>query len=210
MTSGRAEQPRDGANVADHLSIRSASDRSRARDPYSDEQREQLLAAASVEERVEVILQWMVRGWYQPASYVHLAKVWGVSERHASQYAAEARRVLSRELLSKSRDELLAELLARIAFLGGESRNRTEEALTMKGDVVELRRPDLRSALRAAEVQGELLGLKVQRHHHTVQATELTTDQIIEQLRAQGVRVELPVLTSGEEVPVEPAKEGDE
>ena len=190
------------------LSIRSAADRSRAREPYSDEQKQQLLQATSVEHRVETICAWMVRGWYQPADYVALARVWGVNERHASQYAAEARRMLARELLSKSADELRAELLARMAYIGQDALTRTEEAVTVKGDIVTVRRPDHRTALRAAEAQSELLGLKVQRHHHVITAGELTTEQIIEQLAAQGVRVELPVpvLTTGETVtaPAEP------
>lgn len=188
-------KPREGKPGKKDLSIRGAADRSHARDPYSDEQKRQLLCCTTVEQKVELLCAWMVRGWYQPGGWAALARVWEVSERHVQQYAAEARRMLSRELLSQSRDELLAELLARLSFLGEEARTRTEEALTMSGDVVTVRRPDVRAAIRAAEAQGELLGLKVQRHHH-VHAGELTTEQIVEQLEKHGVQVKLPALTT--------------
>lgn len=182
------------------LSIRAAASESRAREPYSAERMQQLLACKDLADRVELICAWMAKGWYQPGDWKPLARVWGVSESAVGTYAAEARRMLARELLAKSRDELLAELLARISFLGQDSLERTEEVALQSGAVVEVRRPDHRTALRAAEATGELLGLKVQRHHHVVTAGEMTTEQIIEQLRAQGVRVELPVLTSGETV----------
>ncbi len=174
---------------------------SRAREPYSQAQKQQLVAAVTLEQRVDLITAWMARGWYQPGDGPGLARAWNISESMVSRYASEARRMLSRELLSKSRDELLAELLARISYLGQDSLTRTEEVVTVKGEVVEVRRPDHRTALRAAEATGELLGLKIQRHHHTVQASELTTEQIIEQLQKQGVEVRLPALeTTAEEV----------
>lgn len=189
------------------LSIRSAASHSRARVPYSDAQKQELLCCVSVEQRVSIICSWMARGLYQPGSADDLAPVWSVTPEAVRKYAAEARRMLARELTSKSRDELLAELLSRISFLGEEARNRTEEVALQSGQVVEVRRPDHRTALRAAEATGELLGLKVQRHQHTITAGELTTDQIVEQLQQHGVRVELPALeASGEEVPAEPAE----
>ncbi len=165
---------------------------SRARNPYTAEQKQQLSWAGTLEQRVELICSWMARGWYQPGDGPGLARFWEVSETSVARYAAEARRMLARELLSKSRDELLAELLARISYLGQDALTRTEEVALQNGQVLEVRRPDHRTALRAAEATGELLGLRVQRHHHVISAGDLTEAQIIEQLRAQGVEVKLP------------------
>lgn len=199
-------KPRNQKPRAEHegdqkpLSIRSASVTSRVRDPYSDEQKQQLSSCADVAQKVETLCVWMAKGWYTPGSDAAVARVWGCAPDTVRGIAAEARRMLARELLSKSRDELLAELLARIAYLGQDALDRREEVVTVKGDVVEVRRPDHRTALRAAEATGELLGLKIQRHQHSITASELTTEQILEQLRQHGVRVEMPVLTTGEEV----------
>lgn len=157
--------------------------------------------AVTVEARVDLICEWMARGRYEKGKTDReLSRVWSVDVRTVRNYSAEARRLLARELTSRSRDELLAELLARVSFIGQDALQRTEEVVSVKGEVVEVRRPDHRTALRAAEATGELLGLKIQRHHHTVTAGEMTTDEILAQLNAHGVRVEMPRLTEGTEV----------
>ena len=85
--------------------------------------------------------------------------------------------------------------------MGQSALERTEEVVTVKGDVVEVRRPDHRTALRALEVEVDLFGLRVQRHHHTVTAGELTTEQIHEQLRQHGYQLTPPMVeASGEEI----------
>jgi hypothetical protein len=176
----------------------------------SAEQKATALATTTVPFRVELIFEWMVTGEYvRGRSDKALADLWEVDLTTVHRYSAEANRILTRELISKSREELLAELVNRIANIGQNALERTEEVALQSGAVVEVRRPDHRTALRAAEAAGELLGLKVQRHHHTVQASELTTEQIIAQLAAQGVRVELPAVeTTGE--PVEEHGDKDE
>lgn len=152
--------------------------------------------AVDVEQRVELICDWMARGRYEKGkTHRELAGVWGCDVRTVKNYAAEARRMLARELLSRSRDELLAELLVRVSFIGQDALERREEVALQSGAVVEVKRPDHRTALRAAEATGELLGLKVQRHHHTHSAAELTTEQIVQQLEQHGVRVQMPALT---------------
>lgn len=173
---------------------------SRAGD-LTPEQVEEALSHKAPADRADMIHDWMVRGWYvKGRTHKQLAKVWGIVPSSVRHYSTEAVHRFRKELLSKNRDELLAELLLRIGAIGQDALERTEEVVDGKGDVHEVRRPDHRTALRAAEATGELLGLKVQRHHHTVTAGELTTEQIVAQLQAHGVEVRLPVLTSGVEV----------
>lgn len=183
---------------------------SRARE-LSPEQRNEAVAAETRVQRMELIHDWMVRGWYQKGRTDKvLAALWGVARSTVWAYSSDAVAVLRRELTAKTREELLAELLTRIQAIGQSSLERTEEVVTVQGEVVEVRRPDHRTALRAAEATGELLGLKVQRHQHTVTAQQLTTEQIVEQLRAQGVAIQLPSLveSTGTEAtePAEPAE----
>lgn len=164
------------------------------------DQEQELSRAVTVAERTELIFEWMARGYYLPGSDRTLAALWQVDRATVRKYAAESCRRLMRELVGKSRDQLLTELLVRIQSIGQAALERTEETVTADGDVVEVRRPDMRTALRSAEAMGELLGLRVQRHHHTHGAEQLTEAQIIEQLRQHGVRVELPEGTDAVDV----------
>jgi hypothetical protein len=145
-------------------------------------------------ERVELCYGWMVRGWYvRGRTDKDLAEVWGITPAAVRSYSAEAGRLFQRELVSKSRDQLLSELIMRIGAIGQDALERTEEVLS-DGVPVEVRRPDHRTALRAAEATGELLGLKIQRHHHVHSPAEMTTAEIVAQLEAQGVKVQMPAL----------------
>lgn len=180
----------------------------------TQEQVAEAKATLTPADRADMIHDWMVRGWYvKGKTHKQLAKVWGLAPSSVRHYSTEAIHRFRKELLDKSRDELLAELLLRMSAIGQDALERTEEVVDAKGEIHEVRRPDHRTALRAAEATGELLGLKVQRHHHTVTAGELTNEQLVEQLRAHGVQVVLPgappVLTTGTEVtePVEAQKE---
>lgn len=153
--------------------------------------------------RIELIHDWMLRGVYlKGRTDKALAEAWGCARSTVWSYSAESVRLLRRDLSEQSREELLASLLAKVSAIGQSALERTEEVVSVKGDVVEVRRPDHRTALRAAEATGELLGLKVQRHEHRVMAEQMTTEQIIEQLKAHGVQVALPITTTttGEEV----------
>jgi hypothetical protein len=174
---------------------------SRARELSPDLHRE-AASAVEVSARIELIHDWMLRGTYlKGRTDKALTKVWGVARSTVWGYSAHAVRLLRKELTERTREELLAELLARVSAIGQDALERTEEVVTVAGEVVEVRRPDHRTALRAVEATGELLGLKVQRHEHRVMAEQMTTEQIIEQLKAHGVQVALPATdTTGETI----------
>jgi hypothetical protein len=192
MNSDRPDTAREETSETSLSSINS-SQFARARN-LTEEQNDEAGDARSVVERVGLCYSWMVRGWYlKGRTDKALAEVWGVAVPTVWGYSSEALRLFKRELIAKSRDELLAELIMRIGAIGQDALERTEEVLS-DGVPVEVRRPDHRTALRAAEATGELLGLKIQRHHHVVSPAELTTDQIVAQLEAQGVKVQMPLL----------------
>lgn len=193
---------------ADKNGVGSTSERaggtpdSRARDLLAPEHQAEATRCANAAAKVQLIHDWMLTGVYVKGKTDRaLAALWGCTRSNVWNYSTEAWRLLSRQLQGATKEELVAALQARIAAVGQSALERTEEVVTVKGDVVEVRRPDHRTALRALEVEVDLFGLRVQRHHHTVTAGELTTEQIHEQLRQHGYQLTPPMVeASGEEV----------
>jgi hypothetical protein len=175
---------------------------SRARGVLNSEQRLEAARCVTSAAKAQLIHDWMLTGVYVKGKTDRaLAEVWGCARSTVWNHSAFAWRLLNQQLQGATKEELTAALQARIAAVGQSALERTEEVVTVQGDVVEVRRPDHRTALRALEVEADLFGLRVHRHHHTVTAEQLTTEQIHEQLRQHGYQLTPPTVeASGEEV----------
>jgi len=106
---------------------------------------------------VEAIAMEMAEGLWRPFRSVReLAARLDCSLTHAQKCAAEASRLLR---MSWGQDEAKLAVLERIARIGRDAEERTEEALDMAGQVHTLRKPDHRTALAAAKHLADCLGL---------------------------------------------------
>lgn len=199
---GRADKNGEGEAVGGPPSELAAPSDSRARGVLNSEQRHEAAQCVTSTAKAQLIHDWMLTGVYVKGKTDRaLAEVWGCARSTVWNHSAFAWKLLNQQLKGATKEELVAALQARIAAVGQSALERTEEVVTVKGDVVEVRKPDHRTALRALEVEADLFGLRVHRHHHTVTAEQLTTEQIHEQLRAHGYELTPPTVeTSGEEV----------
>ena len=106
---------------------------------------------------VEEIAHTMSKGeWLPYRSVRQLAVTHGLSLENAQKYCAEAGRLLR---LSWGGEEAKMAVVERIAQIGRAAETRTEETVDAKGNVVEIRKPDHRTALTAAKHLADILGL---------------------------------------------------
>jgi hypothetical protein len=129
----------------------------------TEQQAGEATAAHTLQDRVALIHGWMVAGVYHKGCTARLlAAAWGVDRSTVHGYSSQAVGILRRELGGQTRAELLTEIVTRIGAIGEKALLNRREVLDGNGDVRELRSPDYRSAIRAAESQAELLGLALQ------------------------------------------------
>lgn len=94
--------------------------------------------------------------WIRFRSVRELALRYDMQLENAEKYAAEAARIIR---LSHLDEEGKALILERIRQLGILAEFRTEEALTIDGDIVQLRKPDLRTSMDSAKTLASIVGL---------------------------------------------------
>lgn len=109
------------------------------------------------DELIGKIAMRMSAGDWRPYSSVReFARTTGLSLNSAERYAAEATRLLR---MSWGQDEAKVAVLERIAFIGRDALERTEDAVDAKGNVVTLRKPDHRTAFNSAKALADYMGL---------------------------------------------------
>ncbi len=163
--------------------------------------------------RVELVLDMMAHGVWQPKMARELARVWGLAVDSVQQYSAAASKILRFQFSPERNEEIRSVVLARVWTLGNQALERTEEALDVKGEVHTLRKPDMRTALTAVVNFAEVMGIKTNKHEHRVTTADLSDAElneriaaivgenpaVQERLRDLGFRRE--VVAQGEEVP---------
>ena len=106
---------------------------------------------------IEAVAYQMSEGKWVPFRSVRaFADKHNVSLLTAQKYAAEATRLLR---MSWGQDEAKVAVLERIAYIGRDALERTEEAISPSGEVVTLRKPDHRTAFSCAKSLADYLGL---------------------------------------------------
>ncbi len=155
---------------------------------------------------VEDVALEMAEGKWRPFKSVReLAARTGVSLSQAQRYAAEATRILR---MSWGQDEAKVAVLERIAQIGRAAEERTEQAAVYNTasesiEIVELSKPDHRTALAAAKHLADMLGMSgvngevVVRYQHMTDA-ELWREA--QRLMAKVGGSNDGIETSGEEV----------
>ncbi len=109
------------------------------------------------DEILRVIADQMAAGTWRPYRGVRdLALRFDMPLSNAQHYVAEASRLVR---LSWGGEEAKAAVIERIQQIGTAAEFRTEEVALQDGTVVQVRKPDFRSALRAAETLATITGL---------------------------------------------------
>ncbi len=182
----------------------------------------QTISPARVESsdlRVEFVWDMMIAGEYiRGRTDKELARVWGIGVDAVHQYTAVASKLIRLQYAPERNEETKALMLHRILHIGEASMNRTEEVVDVKGNIHEVRRPDMRTALASIVEFSQLLGIRTNKHEVRVTASDLSDAELHERLakiveadpglqeklQAMGYRRE--VQTTGTEVPEEPKK----
>ncbi len=175
--------------------------------------------AESSDLRVDMVWDMMVRGEYvRGKTDRELAAVWGIGVDAVQQYTAIAGKLLRLQFAPERHEEIRATLLHRIAHLGHAAEHRTEEVVDIKGNVHEVRRPDLRTALASAVEFAQLLGIRTNKHEHKVTTADLSDAELHARLAAivgenpavqeklAGMGFKREVQTTGESMPEEKSK----
>ena len=109
------------------------------------------------DEILKTIADKMAAGTWRPYRGVReLALQFDMTLSNAQAYVAEASRLVR---LSWGGEEAKAAVIERIQQIGSAAEMRTEEIALQDGSVVQVRKPDYRSALRAAETLATIVGL---------------------------------------------------
>lgn len=109
------------------------------------------------DEILKTIVDKMISGqWLPYRSVRELALSHDMEMANAEKYVCEASRLIR---LSWGGEEAKAAIIERIAQIGRAAEFRTEEAIKMDGEIVSVRKPDHRTALRAAETLASIVGL---------------------------------------------------
>ncbi len=105
-------------------------------------------AAKTPADRTQVCFDIMAQlKWQSGCTDRELAALWGVARSTVWGYSTQASRLVKLQLGDP--EEIRARVALEIAAVGRAAQERTEETVTVQGDVVELRKPDLRTALSA-------------------------------------------------------------
>ena len=139
--------------------------------------------AVSSDLRVELVWDMMREGEYvRGRTDKELAKLWEIGVDAVHQYTAVASKLLRMQFAPERNEETKAMLLNRILKLGDAALNRTEEVVDVKGNVHEVRRPDMRTALAAVVEFAQLLGIRTNKHEVRVSAADLSDAELHERL----------------------------
>ncbi len=134
--------------------------------------------------RVELVLDLMAHGHWRAHTHRELASLWGIGPEAVRAYSTAASKVLKLQFSPERNEEIRSVVLARLWTLGDEARNRTEEVVDVKGEVHEVRRPDMRTALASVVAFAEVMGIKTNKHEHRVSVTDLSDTELQERLAA--------------------------
>lgn len=157
---------------------------------------------------IEAIALEMAEGKWRPFRSVRdLAARTGISLGNAQKYAAEAARLLR---LSWGQDEAKIAVIERISQIGRAAEERKEEmgvfnTETKAVEVVELSKPDHRTALAAANSLANILGLSGANSEVVVRYQQMSDSELW--LEAKRFAAQLPgknhdgIETSGEAIP---------
>jgi len=160
-------------------------------------------AACTVVLRVEFLERILPLGVWGPRLQLDLSELWGVTPGVVGDYAGESwRRIASYHSPHRS-EEIRAEFLARIRFIGEDALKRTKEICNVHGDVVTVRDPDHRTALASVVEMATLTNIRETRWRGKVDLASLSEEDILKQLEQAGYSVakrasDVPAL--GEEV----------
>jgi len=146
----------------------------------------------------EIALKMAEGKWHPYRDALDYAATSGLSVSTVSTYAKEASRLLR---IAWTDDSTRSVVVERIQKLGEDAANRTEEAVSKTGEIVTLRKPDYKSAIHAAEVLANILGMTKQQHEVRVSYERMSDDELMAaamQHLQQGQS--MPVLTAGTEI----------
>lgn len=144
-----------GGNVSRTIADVSVSDtvHSRARE------------ADNAAKRVQFCYDLMARNeWRSGNTDRELAEAWGVARATVWGYSTQASRLVKMQL--GDGEEMRERLAGQMLAVAQAAVERTEEVATAFGDVVKVRKPDMRTALSALAEIRDTFGLKVQKHEH--------------------------------------------
>jgi hypothetical protein len=162
------------------------------------------------DEILKTIAKQMAAGTWRPYHGVRaLALQYDMPLASAQQYVADASRLVR---LSWGGEEAKAAIIERIQQIGTGAEFRTEEVALQDGTVVQVRKPDYRSALRAAETLAAITGLTGATADVVIKFQQMSDHELWleaerygKQLNLQGKRVH--VTTTGESI--EPSRDPD-
>jgi len=155
-----------------------------------------------------IALEMSAGKWHPFRSVRELARRTGVSLSNAQKYCAEASRLLR---IGWGQDEAKVAVIERISFLGQDALDRIEEmgvfnTETKCVEVVQLRKPDHRTALNAAKHLADILGLSGANSEVVVRYQQMSDSDLwreaqrfVAQLRGQ--THDDGIETTGEEIP---------
>lgn len=168
---------------------------------------------------IEAIALEMAEGSWRPFKSVReLAARTGIGLSNAQRYCAEATRLLR---LSWGQEEAKVAVLERIAQIGRAAETRTEEMGVFNTDtksveVVELKKPDHRTALAAAKHLADILGLSGANSEVVVRYQQMSDSELYQETQRFVAQLQGKTLTndgietSGEDVPEPAETEGDD
>lgn len=121
--------------------------------------------ADSPAKRVQFCYDLMARNeWRSGRTDRELAEAWGVARATVWGYSSQASRLVKMQL--GDGDEMRERLAALMMTVSQAAVERTEEVATALGEVITVRKPDMRTALSALAEIRDTFGLKVQKHEH--------------------------------------------
>jgi len=130
---------------------------------------------------IESIALEITQGTWRPFRSVReLAARLDIPLSRAMHYAGEATRLLR---MAWGGEEAKAAILERIAEIGIASETRTEEVVDMKGNIRTVRRPDMRSALAAAQTVANALGLTGSNSEVVIRYQQMTDSDLLREVQ---------------------------
>ncbi len=135
--------------------------------------------------RVEFVWDMMREGEYvRGKTDKELAQLWGIGVDAVHQYTAVASKLLRLQFAPERNEETRAILLNRIQRIGEAAMNRVEEVVDIKGEVRQVLRPDMRTALASVVEFAQLLGIRTTKHEHKITTADLSDAELAAKLAA--------------------------
>lgn len=161
------------------------------------------------DEILKVIAAKMASGTWRPYRGVRdLALQFDMPLHNAQVYVAEASRLIR---LSWGGEEAKAAVIERIQQIGTAAEFRTEEVALQDGTVVQVRKPDFRAALRAAETLATITGLTGATADVIIKFQQMSDHELWLEAERYGKQLNLQekphVTTTGEDLQLEPSSD---